>query len=298
MFWGPLATLIGTIRTQIMVQMETNSQVMRQGAAAVACFAAAAGAMPAIGIRAAEQRSDAAWGQRALAFHNDMLNGGASASAARLALNAAAVESVRVRALRGAPEVRQRAATIVTASLRDSAALASLRPFRPASLQLAKQNSLDKKCLAEAIYYEARGESEQGQMAVAEVVSNRVRSGLFPASYCGVVYQGSGRSTGCQFTFTCDGTLRRNRPAGEPWQEAQAVATQVMMGFARPMTNRATHYHTVEVDPVWSASLVETKRIGAHIFYRAPTRHERAAMTVQQEAALTTKAIGPLQPEA
>jgi spore germination cell wall hydrolase CwlJ-like protein len=170
---------------------------------------------------------------------------------------------------------------VVSASLRDASALAALKPFQPASLKTAEVTGRESKCLAEAVYYEARGESFAGQMAVAEVVMNRVRSGEYPNTMCGVVYQGSERTTGCQFTFTCDGSLAR-APQGVAWKRSEMIAAQVMMGMARPITHRATHYHTVEVAPVWSANLVETTRIGSHIFYRFPTRAEKEAQRIAQ----------------
>jgi spore germination cell wall hydrolase CwlJ-like protein len=158
--------------------------------------------------------------------------------------------------------------------VRDSNALAALKPFQPAVLAEAKRVSAEANCLAQAIYYEARSESYEGQMAVAEVIVNRTRSSLYPSTVCGVVYQGAERSTGCQFTFTCDGSLNR-RAKGEAWARSKAIASEVMMGFARPMTHRATHYHTTEIEPYWSSSLVETTRIGAHVFYRFPTGAEK-----------------------
>ena len=147
-----------------------------------------------------------------------------------------------------------------------------------------------QNCLSQAIYYEARGETQRGQIAVAEVIMNRVRSRAYPNSICGVVYQGSHRSTGCQFTFTCDGSLDQ-RPRGRAWDRAQRVATAVMLGYARPMTQGATHYHTTRVNPVWNSGLVETTQIGVHVFYRFPNRSERA---YYQEALARRR--GPLAP--
>ncbi len=100
------------------------------------------------------------------------------------------------------------------------------------------------------------GESYQGQIAVAEVVINRVHSKLYPKTVCDVVYQGSARAIGCQFTFTCDGSVDR-RPRGSAWARAQQVASQVLGGYARPMIGRRTHYHTDAVDPLWSSGMIE-----------------------------------------
>ncbi len=278
MFLRCFANLLGSVRSGLMDELERNPQAIRQGTAAVLCFAAAAAAMPAMGERAAEQRADAEWGERALAFQHSLSAGklGGAQPAARLTLAVApSAEGLRARA-NGmlAEDAEEAPAMIVNAALRDSSALAALRPFQPASLRTASRTTKETNCLAEAIYYEARSEGLPGQMAVAEVVVNRVRSGHYPSTFCGVVYQGAHRSTGCQFTFTCDGSLTR-RPRGEAWDRAQMIAAQVMMGFARPITHKATHYHTQAVAPVWSASLVETTRIGAHVFYRFPTRAER-----------------------
>lgn len=156
-----------------------------------------------------------------------------------------------------------------------------MHPFQPASLRVAENTTRESKCLAQAVYYEARGESLEGQMAVAEVVVNRTRSGIYPNTNCGVIYQGADRSTGCQFTFTCDGSLDR-APRGASWQQSEMIAAQVMMGIAHPVTHHATHYHTNEVAPIWSASLKETTRIGAHIFYRFKTRSEKHAQQIAQ----------------
>lgn len=171
-------------------------------------------------------------------------------------------------------------ALLVQAALRGPLAPATngtIEPARPAI------DARELNCLSQAVYYEARGESYQGQVAVAEVVVNRTRSSAYPKTICSVVYQGANRSTGCQFTFTCDGSAHR-RPRGRAWERAQQVASQVMQGYARPVTQRATHYHTRAVDPVWSSMLVETTRIGTHIFYRFPNATERAALQERRRA--------------
>ena len=150
-----------------------------------------------------------------------------------------------------------------------------------ARLDAARNAAREHRCLAEAIYYEARSETLAGQMAVAEVVINRSRHRAYPNSICGVVYQGSERRTGCQFTFTCDGSMI-SAPYGRGWDRAQNVADHALMGFARPVTNRATHYHTTAVDPHWNDSLVRTRRIGSHIFYRFPNRSERRLLAERE----------------
>lgn len=122
-------------------------------------------------------------------------------------------------------------------------------------------------CLAQAIWYEAASESEAGQRAVAQVVLNRVAHRNWPGSVCGVVYQGSNRSTGCQFTFTCDGSLRR-RTSGRTWERAQQIASEALAGSVYAPVGHATHYHTLWVNPYWASSLDHVGTIGAHRFYR------------------------------
>ncbi|WP_294272464.1 cell wall hydrolase, partial [uncultured Sphingomonas sp.] len=118
-----------------------------------------------------------------------------------------------------------------------------------------------------AIYYEARSEPVDGQRAVAQVVLNRVRDRAFPKSICGVVYQGSGRSTGCQFSFTCDGSMLQPRdPAA--WARAAAVAQGALAGLVYAPVGAATFYHANYVLPWWASSLSRIGSVGTHIFYR------------------------------
>ena len=122
-------------------------------------------------------------------------------------------------------------------------------------------------CLSQAVYYEAGFESGEGQAAVAQVVLNRLRHPAYPKSVCGVVYQGSQRPTGCQFSFTCDGSLTR-APAPAAWANAQFVARRALSGFVDPSVGAATHYHADYVVPYWAVTLMKLRQIGAHIFYR------------------------------
>jgi len=122
-------------------------------------------------------------------------------------------------------------------------------------------------CLTAAIYYEARSETDDGQRAVAQVVLNRVRNPAFPGSVCGVVYQGSLRSTGCQFSFTCDGSLAHRREPGA-WERARAIASAALAGAVYAPVGSAMYYHTTAVHPFWENSLTPVTTIGAHIFYR------------------------------
>jgi spore germination cell wall hydrolase CwlJ-like protein len=123
------------------------------------------------------------------------------------------------------------------------------------------------ECLTQAIYYEAASESEDGQRAVAQVVLNRVRHSAYPNTVCGVVYQGSHLRTGCQFTFTCDGSLAR-RPAAFPWARARRIAAEALAGEVYGPVGNATHYHTTAILPYWAHSLTRMAVVGAHVFYR------------------------------
>ncbi len=124
-------------------------------------------------------------------------------------------------------------------------------------------------CLTQAVYYEAALEPPEGQAAVAQTVINRVRNPNFPKSVCGVVYQGSSQVTGCQFSFTCDGS--RQRPPIEPfWSRAKAVAERALDGFVMPQVGLSTHYHADYVLPRWSPTLVKIGQFGSQIFYRFP----------------------------
>ncbi|MCJ2178886.1 cell wall hydrolase [Novosphingobium album (ex Hu et al. 2023)] len=122
------------------------------------------------------------------------------------------------------------------------------------------------QCMTAAIYYEAASESDAGQRAVAQVVLNRVAHPAFPDTVCGVVYQGSERSTGCQFSFTCDGSLAR-RPVALFWNRAETIARQALAGHVYATVGLATHYHTVQVHPYWAPSLHYLGTIGEHRFY-------------------------------
>jgi len=125
-----------------------------------------------------------------------------------------------------------------------------------------------EKCLADAIYFEARGESVRGQMAVAQVVINRVFSGYYPNHVCGVVYQNAHRRFRCQFTFACDGLPERiNEPVA--WERAKHIARDALDGnFWLNDVGKATHYHARWVHPWWVHEMRRLDRIGVHTFYR------------------------------
>jgi spore germination cell wall hydrolase CwlJ-like protein len=143
---------------------------------------------------------------------------------------------------------------------------------RAASFVFRAATPLDQmrslQCLAEAIYYEARSESEEGQRAVAQVILNRVRHPAYPSSVCGVVYQGPLRAGGgCQFTFTCDGSLALP-PSGFGWARARRIASDALAGYVFAPVGHATHYHTHAVVPFWAHKLAKAAVIGSHNFYR------------------------------
>ncbi len=139
------------------------------------------------------------------------------------------------------------------------------QPFVFKGGDTSRKQALD--CLASAIYYEAGSQDDDGERAVAQVVLNRVRHPAFPQSVCGVVYEGSTRSTGCQFTFTCDGSLNR-RPDTNGWNRAYRVAEAALSGTVYAPVGYATHYHANYVVPYWASTLAKNAIVGAHIFYR------------------------------
>jgi len=153
------------------------------------------------------------------------------------------------------------------------------------------------ECLASAVYYEAGSEDIDGQRGVAQVVLNRVRHPAFPASVCGVVYEGSTRATGCQFTFTCDGSLYR-RPDAAGWDRARQVAEAALAGYVFAPVGWATHYHANYVVPYWASTLSKNAVVGAHIFYRwsgswgrKPAFAQAYARREPNSAALRTAAL-------
>ncbi|MFB0613896.1 cell wall hydrolase [Aurantiacibacter poecillastricola] len=144
----------------------------------------------------------------------------------------------------------------------------SLDLAKPFTIQTDDPVSLGRasRCLTEAIYYEAGAENDLGQRAVAQVVLNRLRNSEFPNSVCGVVYQGSSLATGCQFTFTCDGSLA-HLPSKAGWARARDVAHQALAGHVVSEVGLATHYHANYVRPYWSGTLNRIGQIGSHVFY-------------------------------
>jgi len=144
------------------------------------------------------------------------------------------------------------------------------RPQSPAERLrlLGKARDKAQKCLADAVYFEARGEPVRGQIAVAQVVLNRAFSGYYPNDVCGVVYQNARRHLACQFTFACDGIPEVvNEP--EAWERATRIASATLDGkIWLPEIGRATHYHAYWVHPGWVREMRKLTRIGVHSFYR------------------------------
>ncbi|HEY1708277.1 MAG TPA: cell wall hydrolase [Rhizomicrobium sp.] len=130
----------------------------------------------------------------------------------------------------------------------------------------------EHRCLSDALYFEARGEGEQGEMAVAEVVFHRLQSGKYGRSICNIVYSGADKHA-CQFSFACDGSLLRPRTAAA-WKRAQLLAAQIMVGQARLLniTGGATSFHALTAAPEWSGNLERTAQIGNHVFYKTLPR--------------------------
>jgi hypothetical protein len=135
-------------------------------------------------------------------------------------------------------------------------------------------------CLTQAIYYEAANEPEEGKRAVAQVVLNRVRHPAYPASVCGVVYEGWNEPV-CQFSFVCDGALLR-APMDSQWRQSLRVAGAALAGYVEKSVGTATHYHADYVLPRWAYTLGKVRQIGRHLFYRFPGRGgETASFTTR-----------------
>lgn len=192
----------------------------------------------------------------------------------------------KVAALVAAPAKPAPAAPVQTAQaapLQLHATPASYQPgtdgfggtaISPSQAELLAQVFLQQgNCLADAMYYEARGEGRAGQLAIAEVVYNRMRSGYYPNTICSVVFEGAGLHTGCQFSFTCSGDMAR-RKSPVVWRRTQRLALQIVTGIVQLQntTGGALSFHAVDVAPGWADTMARTTQIGHHIFYR-PYRH-------------------------
>lgn len=184
--------------------------------------------------------------------------------------------------------LRDRQAELLTARLETIDKSAGVRPFRIAG---ARDQSRDLECLTQAVYYEARGEGRDGMKAVAQVVLNRARHSAFPSTVCGVVFQGSNRSTGCQFSFTCNGAMRGavNRAA---WNRSRDIASAALSGEVFAPVGSSTHFHTTAVAPKWRNSLVRVSHIGDHVFYRFGGRNgSPSALSAEAQASTSAPRV-------
>jgi spore germination cell wall hydrolase CwlJ-like protein len=221
-------------------------------------------------------QAQAAWmtpGELALAQRHDPLAGTSDTQRDRLAAAFANQLLQRADVPAAAPAGSQAAAdtglnTVHAATLLRASFTAPANPqARPFHMDGALDSARDLDCLADAVYYEARGETPAGQAAVAQVVLNRVRHPAFPKSVCAVVFQGAHDGSGCQFSFACDGSMNRGR---EPtaWRRAREVAAHALAGFVMPSVGNATHFHVAGIDPGWGPRLLRVAQIGLHVFYR------------------------------
>ena len=200
--------------------------------------------IPAIGAQASNQRVEAKWAQAAAEFR------------------ASEIDTVAFT-------------QIETPRLRDASDIRSLSPLRIEHRRWAETRASEHQCLSEAIYYEARSESRSGQLAVADVVKNRVKSKHYPNSICAVIYEGAHRPFACQFSFACDGSMDR-APKGKAWKRSQDMAQVSLTGFVPDLTKNSTHYHTVQIEPKWSKTLEFKAKIGFHKFYRPSWREKNS----------------------
>jgi len=163
------------------------------------------------------------------------------------------------------PAIVEAAAAAVPAPVPSS--VDALIAADPALVELVAEH----KCLSEALYFEARGEGAKGQVAVAQVIFQRLRNKHYPNSICGVVYQGQHSKDGCQFSFAC-GKKKAVVRDEKQWNNAQMLAARILTTGVRmdDLTSRATHFHAISVSPEWADHLVKTIQIGNHIFYRDP----------------------------
>ena len=159
--------------------------------------------------------------------------------------------------------------------LQGNALVTSKRPKERISLLTSMRPqdrpNLQRKCLAEALYFEARGEPVQGQFAVAEVILNRVDSPKFPNSICKVVNQGTGRKHACQFSYTCDGKFE-NIANMAVYNQLFVIARAMIDDGMRQLSGGATYYHTTSVEPSWARRFEHTATIGIHKFYKPGRR--------------------------
>jgi len=151
-------------------------------------------------------------------------------------------------------------------------AVAVVEAPKPATDTVMSQLLAEHKCLSEVLYYEARGEGATGQKAIAEVVFHRMNHGDYGHSICAVVYEGA-KHSGCQFSFACNGDMKRAKQPGA-WREAEALAAKIMTGQLnlKNATGGALNFHAASVSPDWADTMDKTTQIGNHVFYRNAPR--------------------------
>lgn len=224
-----------------------STQNIKGWTTALAVIVTVSAVIPVMGAQASHQRNLLKWSETAAAF--------------RAADIEADIETVDFL-------------DFTTPRLRDAADIRPLSPIRAEHRRWAKNRDAERQCLAEAVYYEARSETRSGQLAVADVVKNRVKSKHYPNTICGVVYQGADRPFACQFSFACDGSTDQ-APTDPAWQRSQDIAQLSLTGFVADLTKNSTHYHTVEVNPDWAETLEFQTQIGFHKFYRPSWREQK-----------------------
>lgn len=254
---------------------DEQRDIFVRGATIAVCAVAATVTLPMVGQIQAEKRADADFREQAVRLAS-MEDGGVTVRSA--AYTPSLLDTPWMRTVEYTLE-RDTGSSMSRYAMRDrdGAALNSLVSFRPEHIKRAETISAEQKCMAQAVYYESAHEPLGGQMAVAEVIANRMADHRYPDTACGVVFQGATRTTGCQFTFTCDGALK-TPPMGRNWERAKTIAAHVLMNLNVDSTGGATHYHATYVDPIWSAGLIKTDKIGMHIFYRFPRGSEWASV--------------------
>lgn len=224
-----------------------NTHHIKGWMTAFAVIATVSAVIPAIGAQASNQRVNAKWAEAAAEFR--------ATEPGSLAVRADALPQ-----------------------LSDFADIRGLSKLRVEHRRWAEARAEEHKCLAEAVYYEARSETRSGQLAVADVVKNRVKSKHFPNTICEVVYEGAERPFACQFSFACDGSME-DAPRDPAWQRSLDIAQLSLTSFVSDITENSTHYHTIEIEPVWAATLEQKATIGFHKFYR-PSWRERKTGSV------------------
>lgn len=290
---NPMTGTTATARLARWWRVQTSAHQrtkLTQGVLGVACFAAVVAWMPVMAGVNAEQQNDEQFRDRSVQLaeirQDDVQVTNALNDQSAL-LNHEWLKYVEV-SLEKDPGS---ALSAYSAVHRDRAAIGSLVTLDVPKRTDAEDMVRQRQCLAQAIYYEARSESLNGQLGVAEVIANRVNDHRYPNTICEVVFQGATRTTGCQFTFTCDGAMNKT-PRGAKWDKAQSIAAHVIMGLNERKTGGATHYHATYVDPVWNSGLVKTEKIGTHIFYRFPRGAEWSVASARQRARLAQRRAG------